>query len=253
MSKRERAFIGAKLRELRKAQRWSQTALAERLGLSQARLSDIERGRASLTAGELLDVLRAFNAPVSLFDPNAETEETRRNGSLQNALIRFGARHLRATDTLVQPAHEALERVVLDVLAYPEPRQVAAIAPVMVWQVDALNLTRLRRLAYDAGVDVRLAWALENTKRAVELTRTARWPKSWARRAARQASNIEGLLEGWQPAAADGTDVLDRHVRSSETRVALRTEGSAVSKRWNVVTALQVADFAKALEAAVEQ
>ena len=36
--------IATKVRELRKQRRWTQAELAKRLGLSQSRLSEIERG-----------------------------------------------------------------------------------------------------------------------------------------------------------------------------------------------------------------
>src|SRR5262245_15672041 len=86
----ERRRIADQVRALRQERHWTQATLADRLGLSQSRLSEIERGAGSFTAEQLLAMLRTFNVPLSYFaaptrDPEAE---------IQNALARLGAAHL---------------------------------------------------------------------------------------------------------------------------------------------------------------
>src|SRR5687768_17386784 len=85
-----RQGVCAKVRDLRLGRRWTQAELAVRLGMSQSRLSQVERGEGSFTAEQLIEILRLFNVPLDQFipapDPDAE---------LQNAFARLGAFHLR--------------------------------------------------------------------------------------------------------------------------------------------------------------
>ena len=58
-----RQQIAAKVRELRRARRWTQAELAGHLQLSQNRLSDIERGDGSFTAEQFLLLSRPGKQP----------------------------------------------------------------------------------------------------------------------------------------------------------------------------------------------
>src|SRR3989338_10540153 len=94
------AIIAAKIRSLRQARRWTQARFAELIGLSQNRLSEIERGNGSFTAEQLIIVLRTFNLQLDYFMPG-------RSGQLpkiQNALARLGAKHLKE-DSEIGRAH----------------------------------------------------------------------------------------------------------------------------------------------------
>jgi HTH-type transcriptional regulator/antitoxin HipB len=54
--------LGPALKALRQAHGWSQTDLARRIGLSQERISTIERQPERVTVGQLLTVLMALDA-----------------------------------------------------------------------------------------------------------------------------------------------------------------------------------------------
>ena len=54
--------LGPALKLLRQAQGWSQTELGRRVGLSQERISAIERAPERVTLGQLLTVLMALDA-----------------------------------------------------------------------------------------------------------------------------------------------------------------------------------------------
>ncbi|MBL8320486.1 MAG: helix-turn-helix domain-containing protein [Burkholderiaceae bacterium] len=58
--------LGPTLRALREAQGWSQAALGQRLGLSQERISAIERRPERITVEQLLAVLMALEAELSV-------------------------------------------------------------------------------------------------------------------------------------------------------------------------------------------
>ena len=56
--------LGPALRALRQARGWSQTELGRRVGLSQERMSSIEREPERITVGQLLTVLMALDGEL---------------------------------------------------------------------------------------------------------------------------------------------------------------------------------------------
>jgi len=56
--------LGPALKALRQAHGWSQTELGRRVGLSQERISTIERQPERVTVGQLLTVLMALDAQL---------------------------------------------------------------------------------------------------------------------------------------------------------------------------------------------
>lgn len=62
-----RSGIAGKIRALRWDRHWTQVELARKLGLSQGRYSEIERGQGSFTAEQFLEMLKLFQVPVSHF------------------------------------------------------------------------------------------------------------------------------------------------------------------------------------------
>jgi HTH-type transcriptional regulator/antitoxin HipB len=66
MSIRAGGQLGPTLRALRQAQGWSQTELGRRIGLSQERISSIERQPERVTVGQLLTLLMALDAELRI-------------------------------------------------------------------------------------------------------------------------------------------------------------------------------------------
>ena len=236
--------IGNRLRELRKLRAWSQTDLARRLQLSQSRLSEIERGRFSLTAEEFLDVLRLFNVAVSEFvtAPGASRS--------QNALVRLGAAHLRDSVS-ASPAHDVAQPidVIRDVLVEAEsPRLVTALAPVLVQHIDDINFRQLRVAVAKTGFRRRLGWLLDSTLEATqrELIGPLALALPWARRYQR-AVLVLGEQRLQPSRRIQERDLLDKDVRSKQTQQQLIATASPISRRWNIVTAIQIEDFVEAL------
>ena len=58
--------LGPALKALRQAHGWSQTELGRRVGLSQERISTIERQPERVTVGQLLTVLMALDAQLQV-------------------------------------------------------------------------------------------------------------------------------------------------------------------------------------------
>ena len=58
--------LGPALRALREERGWSQTELGRRVGLSQERISSIERAPERITVGQLLTVLMALDGELQV-------------------------------------------------------------------------------------------------------------------------------------------------------------------------------------------
>ncbi|MCW5658716.1 MAG: helix-turn-helix domain-containing protein [Burkholderiaceae bacterium] len=66
--------LGPALKALRQAHGWSQTELGRRVGLSQERISAIERQPERMNVGQLLTVLMALDAQLSV-EPRARAPQ----------------------------------------------------------------------------------------------------------------------------------------------------------------------------------
>jgi transcriptional regulator with XRE-family HTH domain len=241
---KERSTIGLKVRALRQERRWNQVELARLLHLSQAQLSQIERGSASLTAEQLIEVLKLFNVSISDFvdqtpDPDQE---------LQNALARLGATNLRTDNRLLPREQLTLAQdVVFEALASASPRLIASLAPVLVKNADNLNFTKLAIDLDAVGLRRRLYWAIENTIEALRLNPTT-IPRA-SRIAAGRLQTTLSITRGYEQNVRDTPDLLDRTIRSVESVDDVRRRSSDISKRWNVISNIQPSDFLEALKA----
>ncbi len=244
-----RVDIGRKVRALRTLRRWTQAELAERLHLSQARLSELERGKGSFSAEHLLESFRLFNVDASYF-ASAPADPTT---VLQNALARLGATHLVESEGVLPSERVAhVNEVVRETLVdASQPRLLTALAPVLVARIDAVHLHQVEAQLATLGLQHRLGWLVDNTCTALRESKESSTPV-----VTRQRRRAAAVLSGWLSAArarAPGSsvcDVLDPAVRSEETLKLVADERTDISRRWGVLTSLTVADFAKALEAA---
>src|SRR5262245_44974135 len=141
-----RSVVAEKVRRLRRDRHWTQAELARQLRLSQSRLSEIEHGAGSFTAEQFLLILKLFNVGVSHF---AGARPSERELGLQNALARLGAVHLQeGDDVLPSERLEDVNDVVRETLIAGVARQITALGPVLIANIDGVNLTRIHaRLA----------------------------------------------------------------------------------------------------------
>jgi transcriptional regulator with XRE-family HTH domain len=246
--------IAEKVRELRRARNWTQAELSKQLQMSQRYLSEIERGAGSFTAEQFLLLLKLFNVPVSHFMREPGEQALR----IQDALARLGARHLQESGHVLPSEQlEDVHDVVREALVDGSPRIVTSLAPVLVRNVDRLNLSRLLAALERAGLEHRLAWVVENTLAAlVRLPRgTGSESKEWTKIDRRAETSLRTFLE-FLPGSRDlprptvPLDVLDATIRSKRTLDEVRNAASEISRRWGIATSLQVEDFLQALKAA---
>jgi transcriptional regulator with XRE-family HTH domain len=248
-----RLRIARRVRELRTQRAWTQQDLAERLQLSQGRLSDLERGNGAFTAEQFLTILSIFNVPATYFARETQKQEL----DLQNALARHGATHLHeSTEVLPSERLDELPNVVREALVAQSPRQITALAPVLVRNVEHLNLRKLHSDLRAVGLDHRLAWVVENTVTALHVTlgmsnNSAPWTPTYRRAELVLGTLLEFLLDqesrSRHPAPLD---VLDPDIVTKQTLEEVRAASSPISQRWGIVTSLQPHDFIEALGAA---
>lgn len=245
-----RHSIAGGLRAARLRRELTQAQLAEQLGMSQARLSEIERGTASLTAEQFVLALKLFHLPLSSFvagtdaDPNAE---------LRTALHHHGAHHLRASDEVVIPAHlEDVRAVVVETLISGEPRLIAALGPVLVLNADSFDMRRAYHDLVRLGVGARLGWLLDNLCDALADASLDALPLPARRQIRRAVARLEPWIERIAntefPEGRDRReDLLDASIRSRAAAARLKRNTSEISHDWGVVSALGPDDFSNAV------
>jgi transcriptional regulator with XRE-family HTH domain len=244
-----RRRIATQVRQLRTERRWTQGALAQKIGMSQARLSEVERGDGSFSAEQLLEVLRLFNVTLDVFTERGETDD-----ELQNALARLGATHLRTVpEALPSARFGGVRAVVREILLSPrDARLVLALAPVVVDNVDSLSLDILHDELAGVGFPVRVPWLVENVHAALLLNGGAKGRAAAARW--HRARTVLGDFLTRHPTPEPGTPVrvdhFDPGVRSEPTLAQVVEASSEISRRWGIISELQPADFADALRAA---
>lgn len=249
----ERRYLGAKVRDLRTGRRWTQAALAERLGLSQARLSEIERGQGSFSAEHLLEIFRLFNVGPSYFARSAA--RVSHEDQLWNAAARLGASHLAESEDVLpsqhlQQVHDVLREGLVQV---GSPRLLTALSAVLVARADELQLHHLEEQLGRLGLSHRLGWLVDNTLQALQSLLS----DSPTRSAALRYRRADVVLSTWLHARralpeAQAADVLDADIRSAKSRALAEQRRSEISTRWGVVSELQSEDFARAIRAANE-
>lgn len=238
--------IGGRVRKLRERRRWTQAELARQLGLSQPRLSQIERGDGSFTAEQFLRILELFNVGVDHFAPIRPTPS-----AVQNALARHGASHLVEAEVSVPAELDDPAELVARVLRAPEsPRHVTALAPVIVAHADDLNLDEVAARLGPGRVR-RLGWLAASVLGALAEDHPP------TARDRLQVQRAKLLLELFLasggvglPAASDMLDVFDQEIRSLKSAERVFEEAAEEARRWRIVTRLRTEDFTATLGAA---
>jgi transcriptional regulator with XRE-family HTH domain len=245
-----RVEIGRTVRELRQERRWTQAELADRLLVSQSGLSKIERGERSLTAEQLLVLQRLFNSDADRFTSSSSDQTS----TLQNALARLGAVHLHESQHVLPSRRFSDVNVLLrEVLLAPSPRLIAALAPVLVRNIDNLSLNKVYGDLAEVGRERRLGWLVDNTAAALRTELQTFQSREWGNRYRRALTTLEEFVRfavTRRGPVTESLDLLDPEVRSKRTVEALKRSASEQSTRWGIITRHQPEDFVTALRAA---
>lgn len=241
--------IAQKVRSLRKSRGVSQGELARLLHASQSRLSEIEAGKGSFSAEQLIFILKYFNVPLSYF----ETTPADPGNAIQKALAHYGAAHLvEDRDLLPSERLEQLDTVIRETLLDAgSARWIAALAPVLVRNIDRLNLQKLHAQFLDYGLQNRFIWLLDNVAQAVREYLEEPLPRNQVIPLRRSLTALEAFQAWLNPRPLEAQhlpeDTLGPGILAPETRNEIRENSSELSRRWKILTPILVEDFKNAL------
>ncbi len=234
-----RVVVAARIRDLRIERGWSQQKLADELLISQSRLSELERGGGSFSAEQLLRVMMVFNVPIEHFVGTATIDD-----QLQNALARHGATHLRQADVVPGLHYEELGDLVRAALDSGDPRQITALAPVLV--KNSAGLAQITKSS-----DSRVWWALENIQLALEEEESRVGRNAPVRMTyAKAAGVLDVVFKILAPRKIEDETLLDHNIRSAKSLELVKRDRSSISEKWRILTIIHPEDFAEALRAA---
>jgi transcriptional regulator with XRE-family HTH domain len=250
-----RSQIGETIRDLRKKKGLTQGDLAKVLAVSQANLSEIESGKAALSAEHFIVLLKYFNVPANVFEPSlAET-----GGALQKALAAHGASNL-VEDPSILPSERLaqVETAIREVLVEGGPsRSLTALAPVLFQNSHRINFTRLYARIRELDLDLRFLWLLDNVLEAFRIEKEATEDRKIAL-AFTKAENVlqrhrdTALKKTPPPASVNGLileeDNLGQSFATDKSMEEVRKKSSNISRRWGILTAIQPEDFAHAIQ-----
>lgn len=244
--------ITQKVRTLRKERRWTQTQLAHLLNISQNRLSEIESGKGSFTAEQLIAILKNFNVTIDYFI----SEKNDINSEIQNTLARLGASYLTESRTsLPSERIKNVSQAILEILSDPKsPRLVTALAPAIVYDSSPSLLNSLRIRLQDSGLAQRWGWLLSNILIAIDHELDNK-PAGLTKERAAKYQTAEGLIKRSLSSLhlfpginiENNPDVFDPNIISEKSIKEVSTSRSKISKKWNIVTRIQPNDFVQAL------
>jgi len=246
--------IAKKIRQIRQGRLWTQTEFAKLLEISQNRFSEIERGKGSFTAEQLLLLSKTFNIGISDFVTVKGTAFQR----IQNALARHGAVHLFENQNSLpsEKLEDVVDLVYETFIAAGSSRQIVALAPVIVHNATLPVLTKLRIRFSEAGLIHRFGWLLVNIRVGIKAELAESLNTEWKRKYSRADVILKSLIDlpWFKPngKVKNTIDILDTWITTFVTLEEIRASSSRISKEWGIVTGIRPADFADALKEARE-
>jgi hypothetical protein len=165
-----------------------------------------------------------------------------------------GATHLVEDPDLLPSEHlTLLDSLIRETLVAGEnPRALTALAPVIIGKIGQINLTKLFVRFKEFNLENRYGWLIDNLLGAIALTLQDAPPRKLAL-ALSKAANVLQNHRGRICARDVAPDLLDEDhlgvpIASSKTKNEVLRNRSEISKAWNILTTIQVEDFAKAIK-----
>lgn len=243
------------LKKIRKARKLTQGELAKILGISQQRLSEIERGKGSISAEQLLKLLARFNLPLSYF---LKEEKKDPEAKLQNALARLGANHLREIPEIIVPEkYNDPNEVVFETLyTSSSPRLIIALAPIIVKNIQRINFALIEKKLHDFGRENRLWWILENTLQSIQSRLKEPLPRNLKLLYRIAETALAGNIlfrqyvvqERLSKQQNKPEDILDSGIASQKTLEVVKSHRDEIAQKWNITTRIKQSDFEEALK-----
>ena len=141
-----------------------------------------------------------------------------------------------------------------ETLIVGSPRLLTALGPVIVRNVDRINLRGLYTELAAVGLERRMAWLVENVRDAVASLIATALPSAWSKRYRRTLVVLDAFLDfttshnATDFSSTSAPDILDSDIRSKQSLIKVQASSTAASKRWGIVTSLQPLDFGNALK-----
>ncbi len=246
-----RIHITQQLRHIRKKHGWTQQNMADLLQLSQSRYSEIEQSKGSLSAEQLVALLKEFGLSIEEISGSQNQDP---DFQLRAALSRMGAPHLsEPAPVLLSSQLSTVYDVILETLVRAPKREfVSALAPILARHAQILNLDALGMKLYDLGIDGRLWWMVEGTLWAIRDRLKWHLPPALMD-AYRSAGELLALKSKsatlfFSLRKAYPSDILDQDIHSQASYEKTRLGRDPLATRWRVITAIRSEDFTKALE-----
>lgn len=244
--------ISQGIRSARLGRRLSQATLAQKLGISQSRLSEIEQGKGSITAEQFIFLLQFFNLPISHF---VKQESVSFEDQLQNRLIQLGSSQLREkTATLPSEKLANIQSVVVEVLVKASSqRLILGLVPVMVQNVTSLNLLRTCMQLNELGLQHRLFWLVDGILNALSVRLKSFVPRDRMMLYRKALMNLKEQLRKLEKFSLikfsenQIEDSLDSDISSQKTLDQVHNNRDELAKKWNIVTRITQEDFNNAL------
>ncbi|GEM_PF-2244713 len=243
--------ISVGIRRLRKEKRITQVDLAKVLGLSQAQLSKIENSAGSITAEQLIQLLKKYGLSLSYFISLEKDSKYHEDPALQNALVHLGATHLRLISDVVVPEKFAFpEEVLLAVLVAPSSRLVTALAPVIVQHCETIHFHRVAEKLRGYGIEYRLWWVVDGTYDAIgKRLKEPALSRDLYRAYQRAFLLLERKkLDGDVLKNQLKEDELDTDLISEKTVQSVKLNRDKLAKHWHIITRIKETDFEQALK-----
>lgn len=241
--------ISQGIRSARVSRRLSQAELAQKLGISQSRLSEIEQGKGSITAEQFIVLLQFFNLPISHF---VKQENVSFEDQLQNRLVQLGGSQLRETVGVLpsEKLDDVVTVIVESLIGGFTSRLLITLVPVLIKNAKQINLQLIEAKLKGFGLEGRLYWVLNGISNAIEARRKLFIPKEYLffYKQAEKNLSLWSLYELQLLGEYNGLEnVLDSDITSSKTLDQVRNARDELAKKWNIVTRITQEDFNNAL------
>jgi hypothetical protein len=132
------------------------------------------------------------------------------------------------------------------------PRALTALAPVIISNIGQINLPKLFAQFKDYNLETRYGWLIDNVLGAIALILKDAPPRKQAL-ALTKAANLLQNHRDWAYASDTAHDILHEDylglpIASAKTKNEVLRNRSEISETWNILTTIQVEDFAKAIQ-----
>lgn len=238
------------MRKLRLAHHWNQVELAQKLGMSQSRLSAIEAGKGSISAEQLIILMQTFNVPLSYF---VATKSIDPESQLRNAIARLGGSQLKEAPNILPSERLAeINTVIIETLTGGmSSRLITSLVPVVVNYAREIHFDRILKKMSEYKLENRLLWIGDGITRTLDKRLATFVPREQSLKY-RKARAILDVFFDVQFAIRRfrgdfSEDLLDAEIASRKTFNQIMESRDDLAKKWHIVTRITEDDFYQSL------